>query len=535
MGNFRPRNPFEYLRILWRRKLLIILFAAAMLIATYIAMAPVPNVYEAKALIAIALQSSDERNAVDVQVAMVNQYLLSRSNLEPLINRYGLYNINSSANSTANRDARIESALQQLRKDIVLETKLRDYYPQFPESFTITYRHTDPVITQKVTNDLASFFNNTNEMMEKQSIEEAKSLDTTISEIENRIKQINQERSASQSSGNVNAIRMQRGTLSATIDTLSDKEFALTQQIAEQKRLVAEQEKIAKVTPTTDTARGSSSYGVLLVRKAQLEAQLKDYLAQYTEKNSKVVQTRYEIAEVNRQLTALDSGGTQNGAAPISNEVRELRALQREQARLEIDLEVTQRELSRKRAALAVLPDVGGAPIGAMPNGSNPTGLPSESFKDLELNREYGLLFNRYTALTERRDSLRRGSSANNGIDAALFRVVDRASVPQFPVAPNRLKMMLIAFAMSLVIGLAVAVAVEIPQMTLIHDDRDVQYYLGAPVIALIPETLTPAESGRKRRLFMMRALGILLLAASLVPVFTILLKKLQVFQMLAK
>lgn len=535
MGNFRPRNPFEYLRILWRRKWLIILFATAMLIATYVAMKPVPNVYEAKALIAIALQSSDERNAVDIQVAMVNQYLLSRSNLGPLVKRYSLYNVNSSTTPTVNKEAKMEAAVQQLRKEIKLETKLRDYYPQFPESFTITYRHTDPLITQQVTNDLASFFNNTNEMMEKQAIEEAKSLDLAISEVEGRIKQINQQRSASQSSGNLNTIRMQRASLSAAIDSLSDKEYALSQQIAEQKRQVGEQEKIAKASPANDSVRGSSSYGVLLVRKAQLEAQLKDYLTQYTEKNTKVIQTRNEIAEVNRQLTALDTAGSQNGTAPISNEIRELRSLQREQARLETDLEITQRELSRKRAALAILPDVGGVAglVPTAPDGG--INIPADNAKDLELSSEYNLLFNRYTSLTERRDSLKRGGSAKSGIDAALFRVVDRASIPQIPVAPDRMKMMLIAFVISLVMGLVVAVMVELPQMTLIHDDLDVQFYLGAPVIAMIPETLTPAESGRRRRLFMMRALGILLLAASLVPVFTIILKKLQVFQMLAK
>lgn len=535
MGNFRPRNPFEYLRILWRRKWLIILFATAMLIATYVAMKPVPNVYEAKAVIAIALQSSDERNAVDVQVAMVNQYLLSRSNLEPLVNRYSLYNVNSATTSTVSKEAKMEVAVQQLRREVKLETKLRDYYPQFPEFFTITYRHTDPLITQQVTNDLASFFNNTNEMMEKQFIEEAKSLDAAISEVEGRIKQINQQRSASQSSGNLNAIRMQRASLSTAIDSLSDKEYALSQQLAEQKRQVSEQEKIAKALPANDGVRGSSSYGVLLVRKAQLEAQLKDYLTQYTEKNTKVVQTRTEIAEVNRQLAALDAPGTQNGNAPISNELRELRALQREQARLETDLEITQRELSRKRAALAILPDIGGVTGLLPPAADNGIAIPSDNGKDLELNSEYNLLFNRYTSLTERRDSLKRGGAAKTGIDSALFRVVDRASVPHIPVAPDRMKMMLMAFAMSLVIGLAVAVVVEVPQMTLIHDDLDVQYYLGAPVIAMIPETLTPAESGRKRRLFLMRALGILLLATSLVPIFAVILKKLQVFQMLAK
>jgi hypothetical protein len=88
---------------------------------------------------------------------------------------------------------------------------------------------------------------------------------------------------------------------------------------------------------------------------------------------------------------------------------------------------------------------------------------------------------------------------------------------------------------MAIFVGLMAAFVVEAPRLMMIQDERDVEYLLGAPVIGLIPETLTPSESRHNRKLILVRALGVLLLAAMLVPVLAILLKKFQVFQIIAK
>jgi hypothetical protein len=497
-----------------------------MLIATYIAIGSVRDVYEARALIAISAQSSDERAAIDVQVATVNQYLLSHSNLEPLVRHYNPYG----------PGADLEGSVQRMRRDIKLDVKLRDYYPQFPESFTISYRHTDPQLAMQITDDLASFFNNTNEMMEKRANEEYRELDSAIAEIEGRLNQISQQRAASQASTDLNAIRQQRATLNSAIDSLNDKEYSLSQQIIGQKQQIAEQEKVVKSAPSVDSRNTSSSYGVLLVRKAQLDAQLKDYLSQYTEKNSKVIQTRTELAEINRQLGQLDSGGGQGSGAPIPSDVRELRALQRQLASLETDLTVTQREIARKRQALALLPNVDVSP-GAIANAeSGGVGaLTDKGKRDIAAEDERGRLLSRYEVLVVRRDTMKRLNLGKGGSSAAIFQVVDRPSKPQFPVAPNKGKLMLFAIGLALAGGLVAVAAIEVPKLSTIYNHRDVEYYLGAPVVAMIPETLTPAESGIKRRLLFIRGLGILLFAVMLVPVLAAVLKKLQIFQILGK
>jgi hypothetical protein len=44
MESLRPRGVFEYLEILWRKKLLIVLAAAPVLIATTLVIRGIPNI-----------------------------------------------------------------------------------------------------------------------------------------------------------------------------------------------------------------------------------------------------------------------------------------------------------------------------------------------------------------------------------------------------------------------------------------------------------------------------------------------------------
>src|SRR5207247_317149 len=115
--------------------------------------------------------------------------------------------------------------------------------------------------------------------------------------------------------GDPTLLPAQRLAAESSVETLSDKQYTLERQIVEQKRQVAEEEKLAALAPRTGGARAGSSYGVLLVRKAELEAQLKEYSTQYTAKNPKVMQARTQLAEIDRQLAQLEAADGQGAGA----------------------------------------------------------------------------------------------------------------------------------------------------------------------------------------------------------------------------
>ena len=60
MESLRPRHLTEFFEILWRRKKLIALMVVAVLIATYLVIRRVPNLYESRALVVVNLRNDDQ-------------------------------------------------------------------------------------------------------------------------------------------------------------------------------------------------------------------------------------------------------------------------------------------------------------------------------------------------------------------------------------------------------------------------------------------------------------------------------------------
>ena len=90
MASFRPRSLGDFGAILWRRKWLMLLVAAAMLQASWLVIKKIPNLYESRAQLAILTKPTDETTSLAAQIAALSQRALSREALEPLIKTYQL-------------------------------------------------------------------------------------------------------------------------------------------------------------------------------------------------------------------------------------------------------------------------------------------------------------------------------------------------------------------------------------------------------------------------------------------------------------
>jgi uncharacterized protein involved in exopolysaccharide biosynthesis len=166
MEILRPRSLFEYFGILWRKKLLIVLVAASVSIATFLIIRRIPNIYESHASIVISNQGSgsDDRLLSSPPLAALTQQMTSQGNLAAIVRRYGLYH------QTPGRVPDPNAAVERLRKAIKIDIKMRNYYPDAPESLTINYRYTDPAIAQRVVADLVSTFEQTNITLRRRAI-----------------------------------------------------------------------------------------------------------------------------------------------------------------------------------------------------------------------------------------------------------------------------------------------------------------------------------------------------------------------------
>ncbi|HWX40494.1 MAG TPA: hypothetical protein VN345_05030 [Blastocatellia bacterium] len=517
MAGYRPRGFSEYIQMIWRRRLTIFLVLTILFVSALIVISRIPGFYESHASV-VVVGPQDDRSVSS----------RATSTIERLNSRAFLSSVAEKDDPYPNRS--LDSQIRGLQRDMKVDTRYRG---DFPELITVSYRHRDPAVAKQVASDLAAAFSSMNEAIENQLNKDELAADAQLAELENRGRQLGEARAASASrrtwamraASQSNMARAERIATASSVEQLTDKQYALTQQIAEQKRQIAEQQKIAQSPSVTEGARASGSYGVLLVRKAELEAQLKEFSAEYTDKNPKVAQVKSQLAAIEHQISQLSSG-TQD-ASINTPEAREVRSMQRELSRMQTELDITNRELERKKQA-------SGGPINpGLAAAGSAAAVPAVDDDASASPGSIGLQA-RFNALLTQKDNIQKARQIAAGLDPGVFQIVDTPVEGSAPVGPNRFRLGLIAFLAAIGIALLVAIVREARQLVSISDDRDVAYYLGSPVVALIPETLTSEEQGRARRLSLIRGLAVLAVSVAAIPVMVVVLNYLQLFQVLA-
>src|SRR5262249_51879476 len=175
---------FEYFEILWRKKPLIFLVAASVSITAFLIIRRIPNIYESRASIVISNQGNDDRLLSGPTLAALLQQMISQGNLTAITRRHDLYH------QAPGPIPDPSVVVERLRKEIKTDIKMRNYYPDAPESLMISYSYTDPTIAQRVVADLVSIFDQTNVTMRRQAATELDRFHERIAEIETRLQEL---------------------------------------------------------------------------------------------------------------------------------------------------------------------------------------------------------------------------------------------------------------------------------------------------------------------------------------------------------
>ncbi len=492
---------------------------SALLISTIYIVRRVPNLYESRASVAITAPTTDERLVQAVPYNLLTLQLTSRGNLEQLLERYNLYP------DIKDQD----TAIKKLEKAIKIDTKMRSF-PETPDSVTISFRHHDPLSAQRVVTDLISPFEDANVQSTMMALEEQRLLDARIRDVEENLKKMGPQRGSSAIRDALSRAREdaqnnknQRVAIESTIESLTERRFGLERQISEVKKQIADQKISVRSSASTQSLLGNPAYGALHVKKIDLESLIKENDGQLTPKHPKMIALRTQLADINRQIDRFERDATTGKGVDqrMSPEYSDLRQLERELSRLSIDLEVVDHEMSQKTKNLLRLPNTDPGRLAAQ-----------ESSMDLLIGTDYDRLVNQKNFLQDRKDELMKRNTGRRP-ESPLFRIVNKPNYPESPEAPNRLLLLLVAAGISFMFGAAIVMAFEFPKLFSINDDRDIEYYLGTPILALIPESTTPIERIRQQRLRWSRGLALLLFAAALVPAMILLLNRLQFFQFL--
>lgn len=545
---FRQRKPGELIAMLKREKWLILLPAITMTAAIGYVVYRLPSIYESTSLLTVkpptissnlvqALSTED----LSQRLSTINQEVLSRSSLEPMVQKYDLYKPERASGMP------MELIIDKMYKNIHVD--LEESGNEKVAAFRIRYRDREPAAARNVTAELASKYVNaqvqtsteiaesTNQLFERQLNEKKIALD----ELEKQRLDIMMQNVATLPESEqglvaqLQGLRQRDDTITKEKQTLYSEKGRLSDSIAannRQMRLIEDfGEKEAQDTVRSVSIEDTPAYGELTKRRADLNAQLDTLLKVYKEKHPAVIAKQAEIARINEEFDNLrkNSDKRVQNAAQASSRKAELQKKnlelenQRIQAQIaQIDQQIIQKDLERQQNSgqIAALE----ARINTIPN----VKVALEG-----INRQFQSAKQTYDEILKKKNDAETVVGVETNAQGETIRVQDPANVPQSPVAPKRFMLTLVGSGIGLFIGLLLAAFFEVPRLFRIQNIDDAKHYTGLPVLASVPPLLSAGEKAWIRRSGWLKLAAGAAAAIGVIPLIVIVLQFTRLFDRL--
>lgn len=544
---FRQRTAGEFIKMLKRRKWFIFLPVITMTAAIGYVVYKLPSVYESKTLLTVkppvipnevvpALSAED----LSQRLQTINQEVLSRSSLEPMITKYDLFKFERSSGMD------MAMIVDKMRKNIVVEVEKSD--DEKLAAFKISYRDREPNATRNVTAELAAKYVNaqvlqstqtaekTSEFIEKELKEKKEILDN-LEKQRLQIMMQNVETLPESAQGliaQLDGLRKREETIAKEKETLTTEKGRLNDQISannRQMRIYDEygeketQEAAEKASRIEDTP----AYAQLIQKRADLKGQLDKLLKVYKEKHPDVVAKRDEIKRVDEEIENLRKNTDQRVklASQSSSRKAELQKknielenqrLQNQIGLIDQQMQYKDQELSQNAVQITALE----AKINTIPNVK--VALEGVETQYQSAKQTYDDL------LKKSNDASLRVNVASNA-QGETIRVQDPANLPESPVAPKRGLLTGLGAAIGLAIGIFLALIFELPRVLKIQNIEDAKHYTGLPVLASVPPLLSHDEKIWLKRSHWLRIAAGIILAIGAIPLIALILQATKVFE----
>ena len=484
MLGHRTLDVHDYLSILKRRGWIIAVPVILLPILAFFSTFLIVPQYLSQTLVIIDQQKVPDdyvkpviSSDLDSRLASMKEQMLSRSSIQPIIERFNL------GGSRMSMDDRIELVRKNINiKPIHSEIAHTGGLPGFFISFTAS----DPHTAQLVCGEITSLFTSANlksreaaaegttEFLKSQLADAKRTLDEQDSKLAAFERQY-VGRLPGEETPNVNMLTSLNTQLEAATQALS----RLQQDKSYEEAMLAQQIQSAPSQTLSPSGMPLPSQGVgLATQQAELQtllAQESELTSHYTADYPDVIAVRRKIADVRRQIAAApppaavnapagsnpsryDSPGIQQMRAQIRSVDMGIQSKRAEQAQIQSDVHIYQDRIQ-----------------------SSP--LVEEQYK--ELTRDHLTAENFYNDLLGKMNQSKMATDLETRMQGEQFRVMDEPNLPDAPNYPKRGLFTGAGLFAGLMLGLLIVAFLEY-RNTALRTERDITIFTKLPTLAII-------------------------------------------------
>lgn len=546
---FRQRGAGEIAGMLRRQKWLIIFPMITMTAAIGYVVYKLPSIYESTSLLTVKpptissnLVQSLSSEDLSQRLQTINQEVLSRSSLEPLVQKYDLYR------SERNSGVPMELIVDKMYKNIKVE--LEESGNEKVAAFRIRYRDRDPQATRNVTAELASKYVNAQVQTQTEIAESTKDLfERQLNEKKVALDGLEKQRldimtanvatlpeSEQGLVAQLTGLRDREGNITKEKETLMNERGRLSDAIGANNRQMRLIEDFGE-KETQDTAKQAGqiedtpAYAQLVQKRAELSGQLDNLLKVYKEKHPAVIAKQNEIARVNDEIEGLRKNTDKRvqNASLASTRKAELqkKSLELENQRIQAQIGQIEQQMIAKDEDLKQ----NSAQVAALEARINT--IPNVKVALEGVTAQYQSAKQTYDEILKKKNEAETVVGVETNAQGETIRVQDPANIPQSPVAPKRFLLTLFGGAIGFLLGLILAAMVEIPRLFTIQNIADAKHYTGLPVLASVPPLLSHAEKSWIKRSHWLKLAGGFAASVAVIPAIVLILQMTKIFERL--
>ena len=479
----------DYVAMARRRWWIIAIPVILAPILAYVGSLWIPDTYTSRTSVLVEQQKVPDtfvkpvvEEEINQRLATMQEQILSRTRLQPILERDGLYKKDVGK-------VPMEDLLNRMRSSITVSPVRADFGGSDRTGgmpgFYITFTADDPKVAQQVCGELTSMFVNENLRSREQHAQGTTDFLTSQVADAKRVLDEQDAKLATFKDKYLNQLPGDEQANLTMLNSLSNRMEAITQSIA-----AAQQQKtftegmLARQTAEWKSSQAEGSIGApadLQKQRAQLQAQLLDLRARYTEDHPDVIKAKNMLGELDRKIAARDLV-IANGDEPQGNGgTTDLASEPRELVQLRLSLKTINDAIKNKEKEQADIQKqmrVYQGRISASPQ-------VEEEYKGLTRDHQSAQAF--YENLLNKQRESEMATDLERRQEGEQFRVLDPPSLPERPTFPNRVNITLGGLAFGFCLGGGISFLLEAKDQSF-RTEPDVVAVLKLPVLVSVPK-----------------------------------------------